>query len=218
MHYQNFFISIKIIFLLSWRQSNELPIHFVHCTVKKKTMIFWRSLRYSIQEIRKSSRNCLKYLNFYTEKQHFIIRWFYFWIFHVNFSRINAFNDAWTFLYDSLEFLTFSIKLWDKHLNVQILVFLAIHIHCVKSVRFWNYSGPYSVRLRENTDRNSTKYKHFPRSDIFKRVEVRDIISSLPYKFFAKIVSGWKPLTIFTIGSMLDVLISRSKSYVALVF
>ena len=178
----------------------------------KKLKIFYPRNSKTIQEL----SEIFKFVHWEATLYHKVD--FHFWIFHVNFSRINAFNDAWTFLYDSLEFLTFSIKLWDKHLNVQILVFLAIHIHCVKSVRFWNYSGPYSVRLRENTDRNSTKYKHFPRSDIFKRVEVRDIISSLPYKFFAKIVSGWKSLTIFTIGSMLDVLISRSKSYVALVF
>ena len=160
MHYQNFFISIKIIFLLSWRQSNELPIHFLHCTVTKKTMIFWRSLRYSIQEIRKSSRNCLKYLNFYTEKQHFIIRWFYFWIFHVNFSRIIVFNDAWTFLHNSSDFLTFSIKLWDQNLNVQILVFLVIHIHTAWKVSVFEIilihiqsdCGKIRTRVARNTN------------------------------------------------------------------
>ena len=30
--------------------------------------------------------------------------------------------------------------------------------HCVKSVRIQSYSGPYSVRMRENTDQNNSKY------------------------------------------------------------
>ena len=37
--------------------------------------------------------------------------------------------------------------------------------HCVRSVRIWNYSGPYfsaispySVRMRENTDQNNSEY------------------------------------------------------------
>ena len=33
--------------------------------------------------------------------------------------------------------------------------------HCVKSVRIWNYSGPYSVRMWENTDQNNSEYGHF---------------------------------------------------------
>ena len=33
--------------------------------------------------------------------------------------------------------------------------------YIVTSVRIWNYSGPYSVRMRENTDQNNSKYKHF---------------------------------------------------------
>ena len=38
------------------------------------------------------------------------------------------------------------------------------YYHCVKSVRIRSYSGPYSVRMRENTDRNNSKYGHFLRS------------------------------------------------------
>ena len=49
-------------------------------------------------------------------------------------------------------------------------------MHCVKSVCIRSYSGPYfpalglntekySVRVRENTDQNNSKYWHFLRSD-----------------------------------------------------
>ena len=37
-------------------------------------------------------------------------------------------------------------------------------LHCVKSVRMRSYSGPYSVRMRENTDQNNSEYGHFSRS------------------------------------------------------
>ena len=40
-----------------------------------------------------------------------------------------------------------------------------------KSVRIWSYSGPYSVRMRGNTDQNNSKYGHFSRS-----VKLRDKI------------------------------------------
>ena len=38
---------------------------------------------------------------------------------------------------------------------------------CVKSVRIRSYSGPYSVKMRENTDQNNSKYGHFSRSDYY---------------------------------------------------
>ena len=38
-------------------------------------------------------------------------------------------------------------------------------MHCVKSVRIRSYSGPYSVRMWENTDKNNSEYGQFPRSD-----------------------------------------------------
>ena len=34
-----------------------------------------------------------------------------------------------------------------------------------KSARIRIYSGPYSVRMRENTDQNKSEYGHFSRSD-----------------------------------------------------
>ena len=33
--------------------------------------------------------------------------------------------------------------------------------HCVKSIRIWSYSGPYSVQMQENTDQNNSEYSHF---------------------------------------------------------
>ena len=38
-------------------------------------------------------------------------------------------------------------------------------MHCVKSVCIWRYSGPYSVRMRENTDQNNSEYVYILRSD-----------------------------------------------------
>ena len=43
------------------------------------------------------------------------------------------------------------------------------NVHCVKSVRIRSYSGPYSVRMRENTDQNNSKYGHFLRSDMSQK-------------------------------------------------
>ena len=34
-------------------------------------------------------------------------------------------------------------------------------LHCVKSVRIQSYSGPYSVRIRENADQNNSEYGYF---------------------------------------------------------
>ena len=36
--------------------------------------------------------------------------------------------------------------------------------HFVKSAHIRSYSGPYSVRMQENTDQNNSKYGHFLRS------------------------------------------------------
>ena len=37
--------------------------------------------------------------------------------------------------------------------------------HCVKNVRILSFSGPYSVRMRENTDQENSEYGHFSRSE-----------------------------------------------------
>ena len=36
--------------------------------------------------------------------------------------------------------------------------------HCIKSVRDWSYSGPYSVQMWENMDQNNSEYGHLSRS------------------------------------------------------
>ena len=36
--------------------------------------------------------------------------------------------------------------------------------HCVKSVRFRSFPGPYSVRMRKNTDQKNSEYGLFSRS------------------------------------------------------
>ena len=45
--------------------------------------------------------------------------------------------------------------------NLQLLHYCPIVTHCVKSVRIWSYTGPYSVRMRENTDRITTNTDTF---------------------------------------------------------
>ena len=47
---------------------------------------------------------------------------------------------------------------------------LMVYLHCVKSVRIRRISGPYSVRLLENTDQKKPKYEHFPRSVIVRYI------------------------------------------------
>ena len=55
------------------------------------------------------------------------------------------------------------------HLNRNILS----DTNCEKSVRIRSYFGPYSVRMRENTDQNNSEYGHFLRGaivDLFQRL------------------------------------------------
>ena len=40
-------------------------------------------------------------------------------------------------------------------------LYITTYIHCVKSFRIRSYSGPYLVRMRENTDQNNSEYGHF---------------------------------------------------------
>ena len=53
--------------------------------------------------------------------------------------------------------------------------------HCVKSVHVRCYSGPYSVRMRENTDQNNSEYGDFLRSDWFNNCD------SIPVSFSSNI-------------------------------
>ena len=46
--------------------------------------------------------------------------------------------------------------------------------HYVKSVRIRSYPGPYSVRMRENTDQKNPEYGYFPHSDLFKTQQEKE--------------------------------------------
>ena len=41
------------------------------------------------------------------------------------------------------------------------ICFFLYQQYCVKSVRIRSYSGPSSVRMRQNTDQNNSEYEHF---------------------------------------------------------
>ena len=47
-----------------------------------------------------------------------------------------------------------------------------IEIHCVKSVQIRNFSGLYSVRMRENTDQKKTPYLDTFHAVIFLLLEI----------------------------------------------
>ena len=47
----------------------------------------------------------------------------------------------------------------------QLIIANLHHQHCAKSVRIVGYSGPCSVRMRENTDQNNSEYGHFSRNE-----------------------------------------------------
>ena len=49
--------------------------------------------------------------------------------------------------------------------NKALIKFL--HRHCVKSVRFWSFSGPYSIQMRENTDQKNSEYGYSSRSEFW---------------------------------------------------
>ena len=51
-------------------------------------------------------------------------------------------------------------------MDVLFCAFIRINIfqnnsHCMKSVRIQSFSGPYSVRMQENTDHKNSEYGHF---------------------------------------------------------
>ena len=53
----------------------------------------------------------------------------------------------------------------NSALNVCLFNRNKYHWHWAKSVRIRSYSGPYSVRMQENTDQKNSEYRHFSRSD-----------------------------------------------------
>ena len=52
----------------------------------------------------------------------------------------------------------------NKWVDCSEKVQISSNWHCVKSVRIMSYSGPYSVRMRDNADQNNSEYGHFLRS------------------------------------------------------
>ena len=47
---------------------------------------------------------------------------------------------------------------------------LALLLRCVKSVHIRSYSRPYSVRMWENMDQNTSEYGHFLHSILFNEL------------------------------------------------
>ena len=65
----------------------------------------------------------------------------------------------------------------------KVIRILSLRLHCEKSVRIRRFSGPYLVRMQENTDQKNSKYGHFLHSvtrmmkinKLSKRVTVRQL-------------------------------------------
>ena len=57
-------------------------------------------------------------------------------------------------------------------------VMIEFRIRCAKSVRIWSYSGPYSVRMREN--KNNTEYGHFHAVKLTWKTNPRIKLKHLP--------------------------------------
>ena len=70
-----------------------------------------------------------------------------------------------------------------KHL-LPIFMRYLIENHCVKSVRIQSYSGPYSVRLQDNTDQNNSKYGHFSRSEYYWKYIFRTLSLWFSFRWF----------------------------------
>ena len=51
--------------------------------------------------------------------------------------------------------------LMTSYLRLYISYFMNVVSQCIKSAPIWSYSGPYSVRMRKNTDQNNSKYGYF---------------------------------------------------------
>ena len=109
------------------------------------------------------------------------------------------------------------------------------NMHCVKSVRIRSYSGPYfpavelikihcispySVRMRENTDKNNSEYGHFSRSyaDFWWRHFLRKIVHwnrnpsySRIYPYAGNIMTSWN----LVILCIIDSRISQRKCFLA---
>ena len=60
------------------------------------------------------------------------------------------------------------------------------HLHCIKHVRIRSYSGPYSVRMRENTDENNSEYGLFSRSVDRQIGKLENRIENIPAELLNK--------------------------------
>ena len=60
---------------------------------------------------------------------------------------------------------------------------------CVKIVRIWNFAGPYSVRMRENTGQENPEYGHISSSEMFDKIPNTPMEASKPFKERQQIVT-----------------------------
>ena len=103
-----------------------------------------------------------------------------------------------------ISYHNFRNLLLQKHLESHILK-IVTQTPCVKSVPIQSYSGPYSVRIRENADQNNSEYGYFSRSDY-------DYDTFVPWKSWFK--SQQKVIYIFIlilIGHLVSAIISNIK-------
>ena len=60
----------------------------------------------------------------------------------------------------------------------------------MKSVHIRSYSGPYSVRMRKNTDQNNSEHGHFLHSDFIKRKDLMNRqkhLAEMIFSFYSKL-------------------------------
>ena len=81
----------------------------------------------------------------------------------------DAFRDSVIFSINILSTFAEVIPSWKNILNFYKFVSMFYCVqprcpHCVKIVRFRSFSGPYSVRMRENMDQKNSEYGQFLRS------------------------------------------------------
>ena len=82
-----------------------------------------------------------------------------------NLAKFTRKHLCWTLCFNK----QFHSKLYWKDTLTRIFSCeFCLVFHCLKNVRIWSYSGPYSVRRQEDTDENNSAYGHFLRSVLEK--------------------------------------------------
>ena len=66
--------------------------------------------------------------------------------------------------------------------------------YIVTSVRIWNYSGPYSDRMRENTDQKNSEYEHF--SPVKWELAVHETLYSIVESSTSFLLNSKNPLAL----------------------